>query len=748
MKRIPFLFVLTLFFLWTITSSGIAQTDALNVLGKMIEARGGAEKLSKIRTSITEGKIIMVSQGGVSGDVKITRVFPDKTLIEMNFMGTLITQGFDGDIAWMENPLAGGFAELSAAERRRMKWDAVGDNALLNPEKYGIKYVYAGKGGDAGVEYHVLQQVFEDGVQVSMYVDVESYLVSKIIITDGSSEQTLEEEYYSEYRDTDGIIQAHQISVFVDGQETVTYVFDRIAYNADIEEDIFQAAEERFTREELIADARQLAALIEETHPDPYKHIGGKIAFHRHLQHLLHTIAEQGMTKREFMVLVRPFVAAIGDAHTEVYAYHNVNMALPGGIPLKFDIVEQSLVVTGVPGEQYRHCIGALLISVEDVSIEELGRRLKHIRPIDNQYHLLWHFTTNYLWYSDYLQELLPEWKDTDQLRIKLQLSSGERAEVVFDLPINASSLLGSESKITLPVSQRSGFVYDFLGSDKRMAYLCIDHMKYYRESFEARNSLGLENTPQEELDSIPSATEFFRSMVTAMKDAGTEALIIDIRKNSGGDALLSDIMMYFLYGKQKTLQTRWNNISKLSKMYLEAREGLPLEDLNKDRTLPLVEGDYDFSEDYSDNVLGDASAMEKGFAHTPTFYKEWESEDYEGYYCPENIIVLTKPWTFSAGFGVAVRFYRTGAILIGTPSGQAPNSGANAIKWTLRNTGITGRVSQSYATNFPDDSELSRVLPVQHPMTYELFASYDFDPNAEVLYAIQLLSEMANQRK
>lgn len=195
---------------------------------------------------------------------------------------------------------------------------------------------------------------------------------------------------------------------------------------------IFRAAEERFTREELIADARQLATIIEDTHPDPYKHAGGKISFHRHLQHLLNNIPEEGMTSNEFVSLLRPFIATIGDAHTEVYAHHNVNMASPGGIPLTFEIVGQSLVVTGVPGEQYRKFLGALLIAVEGFSIDELSRRLKQIKPIDNQYHLLWHFTTNYFWYGAYLQELLPEWKDTDPLRVKLRLSSGEITEVVF----------------------------------------------------------------------------------------------------------------------------------------------------------------------------------------------------------------------------------------------------------------------------------------------------------------------------
>ena len=56
--------------------------------------------------------------------------------------------------------------------------------------------------------------------------------------------------------------------------------------------------------------------------------------------------------------------------------------------------------------------------------------------------------------------------------------------------------------------------------------------------------------------------------------------------------------------------------------------------------------------------------------------------------------------------------------------------------------TWIEGWVSVSYFTQFPNDPEAGRVLPVHYPLTYEKLAAYDFDPNAEYLYALELLSE------
>ncbi|MGD8814884.1 MAG: hypothetical protein PVI78_10475, partial [Anaerolineales bacterium] len=105
-----------------------------------------------------------------------------------------------------------------------------------------------------------------------------------------------------------------------------------------------------YSQELLIEDARQLAEIIEQNHPDPYIRGGGRIAFHRRLQCLLEDIPAEGMTKDEFIRLLRPFIGAIGDSHTDLWTDYEVSQTSPGGVPLLFfDIVEQILYVAGVP---------------------------------------------------------------------------------------------------------------------------------------------------------------------------------------------------------------------------------------------------------------------------------------------------------------------------------------------------------------------------------------------------------------
>jgi hypothetical protein len=83
----------------------------------------------------------------------------------------------------------------------------------------------------------------------------------------------------------------------------------------------------------LLEDARQLARIIEDTHPDPYLNGGGRLAFHRRLHRVLNAIQDEGMTRDEFLRLVRPFVAAVGDMHTGFLGGYQTDAGRPGGCP-------------------------------------------------------------------------------------------------------------------------------------------------------------------------------------------------------------------------------------------------------------------------------------------------------------------------------------------------------------------------------------------------------------------------------
>jgi hypothetical protein len=504
-----------------------------------------------------------------------------------------------------------------------------------------------------------------------------------------------------------------------------------------------------FSREALLADARQLAAIIEDTHPDPYIRGGGKIAFQIRLDKLLHAIPDEGLTKDGFIQLLRPFLAAIGDSHTEIWTDYGVSYTTPGGIPVHFGIVEQELYVAGVLDPAHEYLIGAVLTAVEGIPVAKLVARQRELVPLENDYHVLEEMASRTLYYAPYLQDALPEWQDAGQIAATFRLPGGEAEEITFALPVRATRTTWPGTAVDLPAPPETGFSYNMLtppGADEEIAYLRVDHMEGFREAAETMGKQG---------SRLPSATEMFRDLALEMKEAGTQTLVVDLRANGGGSSLMGDILIYTLYGKEALTAIQYavlqagGQVNRYSAQCFTPPNnvGATLEELNEGRSVPVELGGYDFREFFygdADEFEAYVAAMDEPpflgwFKATPTFWAEYESEAHSGTYLPENVLVLISPWTFSSGFTMARDLYRAGATLVGTPSAQASNTFGNGLLWELDNTGLQGQVTRSYFVIVPEDSGLATVLPVQVPLTYDKLASYHFDPNAAFLLALEV---------
>lgn len=522
------------------------------------------------------------------------------------------------------------------------------------------------------------------------------------------------------------------------------------------------------SREKLIADVRQLADILEKAHPDPYLRGGGKIAFHRRLQKTILSIPEEGLSNLEFYRLLRPFVAAVNDPHTHLRSPYPHLAALARGVPLRFAIVEKSLYVNGVPKEEYRNLLGSRLVAIEGVSFDEIKKRQLRLQGHDNEYDVL-STIGGYgsLWYWFYLEQLIPEWKNRDQIRLVLQHPDGQEQEHTLPTIKRVRfPLIGFESEFDLPSREKCDFVYSFLDNDKKTALLLIDNMSTYREAFEAWDSYGFPWTldrakqvfkryqgtgpPKEKEElfaGLPSVTETFRSLVKDMKQAGTETLMIDLRRNHGGNSLMSQILVYYLYGREELLENRKEKateIRKLSEYFFKQYGKTTLEELNEGSPVPLIREDYnlkhdrEFQSERSDEDV--AKEMEEFLDRGPTFAEEYRSGQYSGYYLPKNVLVLCSANTFSSGWTLMYRLYKAGAILVGTPSSQAGNCFGDTLQFQLDNSKLSGTVSHKYFDMFPGDPEMGRVLRMHHQMTYDKLKSYDFDPNAEIMFALEVL--------
>jgi len=239
----------------------------------------------------------------------------------------------------------------------------------------------------------------------------------------------------------------------------------------------------------------------------------------------------------------------------------------------------------------------------------------------------------------------------------------------------------------------------------------------------------------------IPSATETFRELVHAMKAAGTQTLIIDLRGNTGGNSLMKEILAYFLYG-QEALDSLDNGyqIVKYSDLYYSVYASDSLEKVNVERRTALTRSDYDFKEERARNKGPQRGSWLEAVRDSATFMKEYRTGAHlTPVYKPQAVFVLSTPLTYSSGFNMLRDLYALGATVVGTPSAQPGNNFGDSLPFKLKHTGLSAFVSHKQNISFPNDLERGNCLMPHYLLTYEKLSALGFDPNAELLLALDL---------
>jgi hypothetical protein len=530
---------------------------------------------------------------------------------------------------------------------------------------------------------------------------------------------------------------------------------------------VFPEETKNFGKKELIEDTRQLATLLESAHPDPYINRGGKINFHRKLQQTLAGIPEEGMNLKAFYRHLLPFVAWLGDGHTALINPEAKKSQRPG-IPLQFRVIEKTLYVSGVYQKDHKKLLGAKLISVSGISISILLKRQANLKGFDNTYQNLTNLMDN-LKTRDGLQALFPEWKGKDMIEVVLKKYGRKQNKIHLKiLDKIPDTAFKPKTKLKIPVTDRKDFAYGILDKKKKIAILKIDGMMGYREAYEMFAKMGLtwvnrgakkiykryhRKEPPKELDKIisglPSATETFLELVKKMKKFQSKTLVVDLRENSGGNSAISQILLYFLYGKQSVLNSTHlsYNIKKYSDLFFKNYTKLAMDKINADRKNKLEKNDYDFKSESDFLSKNDKRTLKKNIERflqmMPTFLEEYKSGKFEAHYLPKKIIVLTSARTYSSGFTLAVLLYKKGAFLAGIPSAQAGNCFGDTIGFKLNHTSIKGYLSHKRTIMFPDNPELGKILAPHYELTYKKLANYKFDPNSTILMMLDILHRL-----
>lgn len=242
MKRIFSLGLLVVFLLSSAALPGLSQT-ADEVRAKMIEAMGGEQAFKKVQDMTISGTAELTTQG-LSGTITVYKKEPNKRRLDFEVMGMIITQAYNGEIAWMVNPQTGAVEDMPEEGAAEWKRESMPIDSLLDPQKYGITFTYKGKEQVEGRDHFVLEQTYPDGFKATIYCDSETYLVTKSRSTVTGSMGDIEvEQYSSDYKKVNGITMSHSSVQYRDGEEYLKFTIEEVKINTGLEDSLFEKIE-------------------------------------------------------------------------------------------------------------------------------------------------------------------------------------------------------------------------------------------------------------------------------------------------------------------------------------------------------------------------------------------------------------------------------------------------------------------------------------------------------------------------
>jgi hypothetical protein len=218
--------------------------EALDVLGKMIEAMGGRKVLESIKDTTISGNL-EINQAGATLTATITiyqkepnKMRLDITIAEYNMS---ITQAYDGQKGWFTNPQTGMTEEMPDFMAKEFARQALGSQTMLDPKKAGVAYAMKPKAAIEGKDYIVLEQTLPDGHKVTLYIDPATYLPYKTqtLALDETGAEVEAESFTTDYRKVGGTMVPHFNRVFHNGTEAQKITITSYTYNSNLDDAFF-----------------------------------------------------------------------------------------------------------------------------------------------------------------------------------------------------------------------------------------------------------------------------------------------------------------------------------------------------------------------------------------------------------------------------------------------------------------------------------------------------------------------------
>ncbi|MBN1822093.1 MAG: hypothetical protein JXR31_02760 [Prolixibacteraceae bacterium] len=289
---------------------------------------------------------------------------------------------------------------------------------------------------------------------------------------------------------------------------------------------------------------------IKTNHPNPYFRISREEfeAFAEKQK----KVVENSHSHEESLIAVMKVVAKLRDGHTQIYPENNFGTDIL--LPLRTYVFEDGVFIISTI-EEYKTLMGARLLAVNGIEIEEVEERLNSIIPSDNDFGRK-NYLPMYLSNTAFLKGLgIIETKDT--VWLKYITKDGIISNAGIE-PVKATS---SNEWIKRSLNGSGGFQYLNPFSKRIPEYLKTFYEDYVNFKYLFfNNEKALYVQINQLADSPQQSFSDFQSRLWDYFDANADhinSLILDLRFNTGGNGSLIPGFVKELIKREEILQHR-----------------------------------------------------------------------------------------------------------------------------------------------------------------------------------------------
>jgi hypothetical protein len=215
-----------------------AQAQTVDeIIGKNIDAKGGAALLKSTQSVRTVGKgTVQGAEVNIISSTKRPYFFRN----EMELAGQKLVQGFDGTTLWMSMGTMPPQQLPPGPQTDALKQASQIDSPLLDYKEKGSTVALGEPLTEEGRKLHHLIVTPKTGPKLHYFIDANTGLEAKMVIDIDEGQKMSMEMRFSDYKTIEGRTMPFTVTQFMNGNPVGEVKYEKIEFNVPLDETLFR----------------------------------------------------------------------------------------------------------------------------------------------------------------------------------------------------------------------------------------------------------------------------------------------------------------------------------------------------------------------------------------------------------------------------------------------------------------------------------------------------------------------------